>query len=237
MRSAAIPAAITLGLILSVAGCATLQDLGYGTGTAGGGLDEATVVAGLKEALTVGTGRTVDVTAQVDGYLANELIRIAVPAQLAPAAETLRRAHLGSVVDDLETGMNRAAELAAVEARDIFVGAIRSMTLADAFAILRGSDTAATDYFEARTRSSLAARFRPIVTAKMNEVGVSRLYSQTLDTYNLIPLTTKPALVDLEDYVTDRALAGLFTVLAQQEQQIRRDPVARTTDLLRRVFG
>ena len=223
--------------LIAVAGCATLKDLGYGAGGSGSGLDEATVVAGLKEALSVGTGRTVEVAGKVDGYLANELIRIALPDQLAPVAATLRGAHLGAIVDELETGMNRAAELAAGGVRDIFVESIRGLTLADAMAILRGSDTAATDYFRSRTQEALAARFRPIVAARMNEVGVSRLYSQALGTYERIPLVSKPTVVDLEEHVTERALSGLFTVLGQQEQLIRRDPVARTTALLKKVFA
>lgn len=221
--------------LFAVSGCATLKDLGYGTG--GSGLDEATVVAGLKEALSVGTGRTVDVTGKVDGYFANELIRIALPEQLAPVAATLRGAYLGSVVDELETGMNRAAELAAGGAREIFIDAIGHLTLTDAMAILRGSDTAATDFFRSRTRDALVTRFHPVVVQRMNEIGVSRLYSQALVAYDRIPLTSKPAVVNLEDYVTERALSGLFTVLGQQEQLIRRDPVARTTELLRRVFS
>lgn len=239
IRTLATAAALTLALLLS--GCAAMQD-----GTLSGilesldntgALDEQTVVAGLKEALRVGTDRTVSTTSAKGGYLGNALIRIALPEQLDSAASTLRNAGLGSYVDELELGMNRAAELAAAEAADVFWTAITQMSVADAFSILNGHDTAATDYFHARTNTTLQQRFQPIVAGAMSEVGVANLYSRTLDIYNRIPLVEKPQVVDLEDYVTDRALFGLFTVLGQEEQKIRSDPVARTTDLLRRVFG
>ena len=233
--------ATTLGLILLLPGCAALQDgtLTEILGSMDGPLplDEKTVVAGLKEALQVGTQRTVTQTSATGGFLGNALIRIALPVELKSAASTLRDAGLGRYVDDLETGMNRAAELAAAEATDVFWTAITRMTVADGFAILNGNDTAATEYFRGKTSASLEQRFRRIVTGAMNEVGVARLYNQAMDIYGKIPLVEKPEMVSLEDHVTGRALTGLFTVLGQQEQEIRRDPVARTTDLLKRVFG
>ena len=233
-----------LALLFAVAlhclpGCATLQDAGLGDILAGGDrpLEESTVVAGLKEALHVGTERSVLSVGAVDGYLANELIRIALPEQLAGVASTLRDLGLGAHVDELETGMNRAAELAAGEARAVFWDAIRSMTIADGFAILNGGRTAATDYFRERTWQALESRYRPIARDKMQEVGLSRLYGRALDVYNAVPLVDKPPLVELDEYVTHEALSGLFTVLAQEEGRIRSDPLARTTDLLKRVFG
>ena len=236
-----LTAAVALALAVLFAGCAALQD-----GTLSGilesmdgspTLDENTVIAGLKEALKVGTERTVTATSAEGGYLGNALIHIALPDQLVSAAATLRDAGLSRYVDDLETGMNRAAELAAAEATDVFWNAITQMTVADAFFILNGPDTAATEYFRGKTSGSLELRFQPIVVGAMAEVGVARLYNQVMDLYGAIPFTDKPEMVSLEDYVTDRALSGLFTVLGQQEQKIRSDPVARTTDLLRRVFG
>ncbi|MDD3641881.1 MAG: DUF4197 domain-containing protein [Candidatus Krumholzibacteria bacterium] len=226
---------------ISVSGCASLQNdlsgiLGSGP-AAGGPLDEQTVVAGLKEALRVGTQNTVLSTSKVDGYLGNALIRIALPDQLQSAASTLRTVGLGGQVDELETGMNRAAELAAAEARDIFWDAVTGMTISDAYGILRGHDTAATEYFEGRTRSALRQRFQPIVEEKIGEIGLSRLYGTVADTYNSLTPAGAERLVDLEDYVTGKALDGLFTVLGQEERRIREDPLARTTDLLRRVFG
>jgi len=228
-------------LVLAAIGCATLQedlaDILSAESGREGALDEPTVIAGIKEALRVGTQNTVLSTSQLDGYLGNQLIRIVIPEQLESMTSTLRQVGLGSRVDELEVGMNRAAELAAAEAREVFWDAITGMTVADAFGILNGDDTAATAYFRSRTQTALRSRFHPIVLEKMNEVGLSRMYGKIADTYNSLPLAGTPQLVDLDEYVTDRALAGLFTALAQEERKIRQDPLARTTDLLRRVFG
>ena len=230
-----------LVLLLFAIGCATLQedlvDILNAESSRGGELDESTVIAGIKEALRVGTENSVLSTSRLDGYLGNQLIRIVIPEQLESVASTLRQVGLGSQVDELEVGMNRAAELAAVEAREVFWSAITGMTVSDAFGILNGGDTAATEYFRGRTLTTLHTRFHPIIQEKMDEVGLSRLYATVAETYNSLPLAKTSPLVDLDEYVTDRALAGLFTVLAQEEQKIRRDPLARTTDLLRRVFG
>jgi len=232
---------LCLVALLVVSGCATLQgsmgDILTGGPSTSGTLDESTVIAGIKEALRVGTQNTVLSTSKVDGYLGNALIRIAIPSQMQSVASTLRQAGLGAQVDEMEVGMNRAAELAAGEAREVFWSAITGMTVSDAFGILRGGNTAATDYFHERTYDVLRARFHPIVQRKVDEVGLSRLYGRISDTYNSLPLGGATRLVDLDEYVTDQALAGLFTVLASEEQKIRQDPLARTTDLLKKVFG
>jgi hypothetical protein len=227
--------------ILAVSGCATLQkgmaDVFKADSSRSGSLDEPTVIAGIKEALRVGTQNTVLSTSKLDGFLGNQLIRIAVPEQMESMASALRKIGLGSQVDELEVGMNRAAELAAAEARDVFWNAITGMTVSDAFGILSGGDTAATEYFRDRAYASLKSRFHPIVQQKIEEIGLSRVYGRVADTYNNLPLAGTPRLVDLDEYVTGRALAGLFTVLAIEERKIRQDPIARTTELLRRVFG
>lgn len=228
--------ALLLVVGLGLAGCATLQEAFPGV-VDNLPLDEQTVTAGLKQALQVGTERTVAATGQEDGFLGNSLIRIPIPDQLTDITGTLRSAGLGSYVDELEVGMNRAAEQAAGEAVDVFWDAITKMTVADAFSILEGEDNAATEYFRSRTWSTLAGRFKPIVQDKMQAVGLARAYEQALDLYDSLPLTDKPELEPLDIYVTDKALGGLFTVLAGEEKKIREDPVARTTDLLRRVFG
>ena len=222
---------------IAATGCATLNDI-FGSKSGGSGtLDETTVIAGIKEALRIGTQNTVLSTSKLDGYLGNQLIRIAVPEQLVSVASTLRQLGLGSQVDELEVGMNRAAERAAGEARDIFWNAITSMTVADAFGILRGGNTAATDYFHDRTAAALRTRFQPIIEQKIGEVGIANVYGRIAVAYNSLPVTGTQRLVDLDEYVTDRALAGLFAVLATEETRIREDPLARTTDLLRKVFG
>jgi hypothetical protein len=227
--------------VLGAPGCATLQqtmDATFkGDSTGGGSLDEPTVIAGIKEALRIGTENTVVSTSKVDGFLGNQLIRIAIPEQMTSIASTLRKVGFGSQVDELEVGMNRAAELAAGEAKDVFWNAIKGMTVSDAFGILNGSNTAATEYFREKTSASLKARFQPIVERKIQEVGLSRIYNKVEETYNGLPLAGTQKMVDLDEYVTDRTLSGIFAVLATEEQKIRQDPLARTTDLLKKVFG
>jgi hypothetical protein len=216
-------------------GCSSLKDIDLGI-PQDLPPEEATVAAGLKEALNVGTERAVVSTSREDGFLGNALIRIALPEELDGMIGTLRDVGMGSVVDDLEVGMNRAAEAASSEAVDIFKDTVQNMTIADAFAILDGGDTAATDYFRERTSAGLTMRFEPIIQAKMAEVGVFNIYQDLVARYNRIPFVEKPE-VDLIGYVNEKTLAGLFTVLAQEETRIRKDPLARTTALLQQVFG
>jgi hypothetical protein len=201
-----------------------------------GGLDTETVIAGLKDALKVGTERAVAQTSEFDGYWGNALIRITMPEELQTVARTLRGFGLSSEVDKFEVAMNPAAETAATEATAVFWDAILQMTVLDAWGILDGPDTAATAYFRQRTAATLRQRYLPIVKAKMADVGVYRVYNELMDAYGALPLVTKPSL-DLDAYVTDKALDGLFSVLATEETKIRENPAARTTDLLRRVFG
>jgi hypothetical protein len=227
-------------VLLLLAGCAELDPAVIESvlGTVGGDepLDQATVARGLREALSIGTGRAVERTSRVDGYLADELIRIYLPEQLDDMAKALRRIGFSRQVDELEVAMNRAAERAAGEAREIFVDAVTRMTIADAFAVLRGGDTAATDYLYDRTAETLRQRFQPIIARQMEGVGLYRAYERLAEAYNALPFTRRPA-VDLESYLTERALDGLFTTLGEEERKIREDPVARTTELLRKVFG
>lgn len=232
-----LPAVLILPVLLGAPGCATLKNTDLSGLLGQGPLDEATVAAGLRDALRVGTENSVLSTSRPGGFLDNELIRVNLPDQLTPVASTLRKLGLGSHVDALEAAMNRAAEQAAGQAKSVFWTAITEMSIADAFSILRGNDTAATDYFQAKTSTRLRARFGPIVSSQISSLGLADQYNQVVDTYNAVPLTSKPELVDLNEYVTDRTLEGLFTVLAREEQKIRHDPLARTTDLLKRVFG
>ncbi len=199
-------------------------------------LDEATVARGLREALRIGSGRAVERVGRLDGFLANRLIRIHLPEELEKMADALRKIGFRRQVDELEVAMNRAAEQAAGEAFDIFAAAIGDMTIAGAFGILRGGDTAATDYLRDRTSENLRQRFEPIIADKMEKVGLYRTYNRLAGIYNDLPFTSRPA-VDLENYLTGRALDGLFTTLAEEETRIREDPVARTTELLRKVFS
>ncbi len=229
----------TIALILSgLSGCAILQDIDLEQVLGGGAgrLDEETVAAGLREALRIGAERTVTRTSALDGFRGNPSLRIPVPEKLDSAARTLRKLGLDRQVDEFETAMNRAAEKASREAIGVFWEAISAMTLPDAMGILRGGDTAATEFFEERTSATLRERFRPIVAEKMEQVGIYRVYGRLMDRYTQLPLVSEPV-IDLDAYVTDEALTGLFSVLAQEERKIREDPAARTTELLRRVFG
>lgn len=224
--------------LLLAAGCAGIRDaIEGGIDLGSGQLNEATTAAGLREALTVGTERTVARVTVQDGYIGNPDIRIPLPAQWTRPARMLRDVGLGSYVDEIDMTMNRAAERAAREAYPVFADAVAAMTIKDAFAILEGTDTEATDYFRRQTEKQLRARYAPVVTAQMDQLGVTRAYAKARDLYEGLPMNVSVEAVDLEAYVVDGALDGLFTVLAQEERRIRQDPLARTTALLKRVFG
>ena len=201
-----------------------------------GTLGDVRIGEGLKEALRIGTQNAVVLTGRLDGYFANRAIRILMPERLRNLETGLRTVGFGSQVDELVLGMNRAAERAAPFARDIFVDAIAAMTIDDARRILGGPETAATDYFRDRTTGKLTTAFAPIVERAMNEVGVSRQYNQVLDQARAIPFFRTEE-YDLNRYVVDKALTGLFHVVGEEERKIRRDPAARVTDVLREVFG
>jgi len=218
-------------VVVAANGCGSILNTG-GLGP----LDTETVIAGLKEALKIGTDRTVVSTAKQDGFWGNALIRIVMPEELKGMAGTLRDIGLGGQVDQFELAMNRSAEQAAGLAAPVFWDAITKLSFADAWGILNGHDSAATIYFRALTATALAAQFRPKVQEQMQQAGLYRVYHQLLLAYDALPLVSKPAF-NLDAYITDRALAGLFTVLAGEEKRIRDDPLARTTDLLRRVFS
>lgn len=239
-RKAVISVALSLLLSLAfLSGCAGVDSEALSTILRAGKevpLDAKTVAAGLREALRVGTDRTVATTSKIDGFLGNALIRILLPPQFEDVEKALRGIGFSKQVDELEVGMNRAAERAAGEAREVFWAAITQITIEDAFGILNGGENAATSYFRSRTEEALHGRFKPIVMEKMSEVGLYRIYNELTGYYNKLPIVTAPAL-DLDEYVTEHALNGLFTVLEQEEKRIRTDPLARTTELLRRVFG
>lgn len=200
-------------------------------------LSNGDIVSGLKEALEVGTTNTVDLTGKVDGYFSNAAIKILLPKQLEPVESGLRLIGQGDKVDEFILAMNRAAEKAAPGAKDIFWNAIKSMTFDDARKILSGGDTAATDYFRAKTSDALTAKFRPVVADSMKDVGVVQQYDRLKAAYQSVPLASALPSVDIESYVVSKALDGLFYVLGQQEKEIRTNPSAQVTSLLKKVFG
>ncbi len=197
---------------------------------------ESTDASGLKEALRLATERAVGLTSSPNGFLDNPKIRIGLPGGLGKMTSGLRAIGMGAQVDELEVTMNHAASKAAGEATPVFVDAIQKMSFQDASGIVTGADTAATDYFEKTTSATLRTRFRPIVDQAMTNVGLTQQFDQLVGKYQSIPFASAPKL-DLGGYVTDQALAGLFTVVGEQEKQIRTNPAARATDLLKQVFG
>ena len=201
------------------------------------GLTNADIVAGLKEALQVGTKDTVSLTGKVDGYFSNAAIKILLPEQFQTVEQGLRLIGQGQKVDDLVLAMNRAAEKAAPGATEIFWSAIQDMTFENARKILSGGDHAATDYFREKTSAALTAAFRPVVDASMKEVGVVQQYDQLMSAYKTVPFASALPSFDLQAYVVTKALDGLFTVLAEQEKKIRTDPAAQVTSLLKKVFS
>lgn len=235
-----VPKLVWIGLLCTtLSGCAELdQSLGrLGLPPLGQpALDEPTITAGLKEALRIGASHAVTLTGNYDGYLRNPSIKILLPEQLQAFDKGLRLAGFGPQIDDFVISMNRAAERAAPQARQIFLGAISQMTFAEARQILHGGATAATDYFKARTEDQLTAAFTPHVEQAMNETGVTRQYKELTGRLKALPLA-KSDLLDIDQYVVRKSLDGLFLMLANEEREIRANPSARSTALLKQVFS
>ena len=203
----------------------------------GSDLSSDTIVNGLKEALEVGTRKAVENVSKEGGYLNNPKIHIPLPPRVQQAAGLMRQLGLNKMADDFEQSINRAAEKAAPQATSIMIDAIRSMSIDDARNILNGESDAATRFFEDRTRGKLAGLFKPIIDTSLNEVGATRYYNQLDDKLSSVPVVGQELDMDLQDYVTDQALNGLFVMLAQEEQKIRDNPAARTSEILQQVFG
>lgn len=201
-----------------------------------GSLGDVKIGQALKEALQIGTENAVKLTGATDGYFKNQAIKILLPEKLKTLESGLRAVGYGPQVDELVLGMNRAAERAAPQAKQIFWDAIGAMTIDDSRKILNGSDTAATEYFKTKTSDPLTTAFRPIVERSMSEVGVTRQYKDLLGRARAIPFLNVEA-YDLDNYVVGKALDGLFLVVGDEEKKIRTNPSARVTDLLREVFG
>ena len=199
-------------------------------------LSDDTVVSGLKEALQVGSDKAAGNTGKLDGYFLNEAIKILMPQKLRTVEKGLRMVGYGPQVDELVLSMNRAAEQAAPFAKDIFWYAIKEMSFADGRKVLRGGDTAATEYFREKTSAELASAFHPLVKESMDSVGVTRQYKELVGRYQAIPFMKSEAF-DLDHYVVDQALAGLFHILGEEERKIRTDPAAQVSGLLVKVFG
>jgi hypothetical protein len=201
-----------------------------------GSLSETDIAKGLKEALDVGTKNAVGSVSKADGFLKNPKVKIPFPPEVKKVETSVRKIGMNKQADDFVKALNRAAEDAAKSATPIFSDAIKSMSLSDAKGILKGNETAATDFMKGKTSNELAAKFKPIVQQSMQKVQVTKYWKPLATKYNQLPMTQKVN-PDLEKYVTDKAIEGLFKMIAEEEIKIRKDPAARITDLLKSVFG
>ena len=202
-----------------------------------GGLSQNKISMGLKEALELGARNAVEKVSILDGYYANPEIRIPLPDSVLKVEKVVRAFGYGSQVDRFEESMNRAAENAAPAARDLFWEAIKGMTFDDAARILKGRDNEATIYLKDKTWDKLLDTFKPMVHQAMGSVGVTREYQELESKINSLPFGESLGLINIDQYVSEKALDGLFLMLEKEEQKIRSDPAARVTDLLKEVFG
>lgn len=220
--------------VLTGAACAgtSWQDVLSG----GTPLTNAEVIAGLKQALEIGTNNAAGLASRLNGYYGNHRIFIPFPQEAEIVKTTMEKLGFKSQVDKFVKTMNRAAEEAAKKAAPIFIDAVKQMTIKDGFKILKGPDNAATQYLQSKTQSQLFVAFRPVVQNAIEKVGVTSVWKPLITEYNQLPFVEKKN-PNLEDYITDKAIGGLFVLIADQEKQIREDPAARVTELLRRVFA
>lgn len=234
MRTIAVVLALACACVGANAQMPDLKSILRPQQVSGVGGDQA--AAGLKEALAVGTANAVKLTGKTDGYFGNEAIRILMPEKLKTVEKGLRAVGYGPKVDEFVLSMNRAAESAAPAAQEIFVSAVKEMSFDDARAILSGKDDAATQYFKSKTSDRLKSSFKPVVEKSMASSGVTKQYDELIGKYQSVPFA-RGISFDVNDYVVEAALAGLFHMIAQQEKEIRHNPAARVTDILRKTFG
>jgi hypothetical protein len=200
-------------------------------------LNQEDIANGLKEALTIGAEKGCSKLSQTDAFLKNAALKILMPPEAQKVEKTLRGVGFNQLADDFIISMNRAAEDACKTAAPIFVKAIKEMSITDGIQILKGSDSSATTYLRTKTQDSLTAKFKPIIKNSLDKVDATKYWEKIVTTYNAIPLVNKKVNPDLAAYVTEKSMLGIYTEIALQEKDIRANPVARTTDLLRRVFN
>ena len=214
-------------------GCDTARNILGSVGN--GNLTNAEVVQGLKEALRVGTDSATYHLGLLNGFFKDDMIKILMPPEAEKVEKTLRNVGMGSVIDKAVLSMNRAAEDASKYVGNIFINAIQQMTIQDAFGILRGGDRAATDYLKRTTSDELTATFKPIVSKSLEVTNATKYWKDVFSVYNRFSST--PVNTDLTAYVTQKTLDGLFYHIALEEQKIRKDPAARVTEILKKVFA
>ncbi len=235
-----VPVIALSGLLL--AGCAQVVSMLPEIGSvlaSGGGLTTEEIIAGLKEALTVGATNSAALASKTDGFYLNSVIRIPFPQEAIRVKDAVAGAGFSSLVSDFEKSLNRAAEEASKKALPIFKDAILGMTITDARKILQGGENAATLYLQGKTQSALVSEFTPVVKNALQTVDVTRYWTPLLTAYNTLTIGSGQPRVNtnLEQYVTEKALAGLFHLVGQEEKKIREDPAARVTEILKKVFG
>jgi hypothetical protein len=211
------------------------QVLQSGSATAGNS-NQSALSRAVKESLELSSTRAADLLSKTGGYQNSSLYRIRLPEPVQPIASRLRQFGLGGQVDQIEKLMNQGAEHAAVEAKGIFISAVRSMTLTDAMAIVRGNDTAATTYFRQHTEAELRQKYLPIIQNNLRQIGFYNQYQQLLSAYKQLPLSNKPDL-DLEQHVLTQSLNALFTQVGEEEKAIRKDPLGRGSSIIAAVFA
>ena len=199
-------------------------------------LTKEEVANGLKEALVNGITKGTDLTSKMDGYFKNPEIKIPFPKDVKKVEDKLRQLGMGSEVDRFVLTLNRGAEEAAKEAKPIFISAIKQMSIDDAFAVLKGQPDAATQFLKRTTSAQLKEKFKPVVQTNLDKVNATKYYGDLISNYNRIPFVSKVN-PNLNEYATDMAIQGLFTMIAKEEKSIRQDPAARTSELLKKVFG
>jgi len=211
--------------------------LGAIKGGKSGNLSSDDIVAGLKEALNQGTKKSADKLSAVDGFFKDAAVKILLPPEAQKVERTLRSVGLGKEVDDAIESLNRAAEDAAKSAAPIFLDAIKKMTVQDGVNILKGADTAATGYLRNSTNVELTNTFRPVIEVSLQKTGATKYWKTVFESYNKLPTTFNKVNTDLPSYATARALDGVFYYVAQEEKNIRKNPAAQVTDILKKVFG
>jgi|SRR6218665_167268 len=228
---------VVLSSVFLVFGCAELQQVANQYPQIGTvGIGNADIAAGLKGALNNGITKEVSKLTVTDGFFKNEAVKILLPQELQKVDKTLRDLGMSSLADEGLKVLNRAAENAVKEATPIFTDAIKNMTFTDARNILLGNDTSATAYLQSTTSNMLYGKFNPVVKNSLGKVGADKVWANIITKYNAIPLVKKVN-PDLNDYVTQQAMNGVFKMVAVEEKDIRNNFAARTSDLLKRVFA
>lgn len=229
-------------LLLGISGCDTASAI---LGTAASVLSEepgespltqSEAGSGIKEALSKGLIKGVDMVSQEDGYFGNSLIRIPWPTEAMKIRNTLVDLGMNSMVDKVELSLNRAAEKAAKGAVEIFIGSIKQLTFSDAISMIKGEPNAATNFLKRTTTNQLEQKFRPVIQSSLDEVNATKFWGEAVNRYNQIPFI-EDLNPDLAGFVTTKAIDGLFVMVEKEEKRIRQEPLARSTELLKRVFG